>query len=172
MSENPGSDLSSPEDRPLDWPHEQKPETGFVMPQSEGPDTVLVDTNVFLRILTNDIPDQAERALALFDRAAMGEVRLVAPLLVVCEVAWTLGRTYKRSKREVARVVLSICHTPGLSVEDADGLVQAAEWHAEKNVDFADAYHVVRGLALGAAAVATFNEKHFRRFDHLPLADL
>ena len=97
----------------------------------------------------DDVPEQADRVDALLARAEAGEVRLTASVLVVAEVLWTLRTFYKRSKSEVRAAVLALYHTPGLTVEDADGLVQAAEWHAEKNVDFADAYHVVRTRALG-----------------------
>ncbi len=128
---------------------------------------VFVDTNVFLRYLTDDIPEQADAAEALFDRASTGEVSLVTSALVVAEVVWTLGSFYKRTKTQVRDAVLALCHTPGLDVEDADSLVQAAEWHAELNVDFADAAHAAWMRARGLSEVRTFNIKHFRRFDGL-----
>ena len=130
-------------------------------------EAVFVDANVFLRYLTNDVPEQADRVEALLDRAASGGVRLVTSVLVVAEVVWTLGSFYERPKDQVRDAVLALCHTPGLSVEDADALVQAAEWHAEKNVDFADAYHAAWMAAHGLTGVATFNLRHFRRFDDL-----
>jgi len=125
---------------------------------------IFVDANVFLRYLTDDIPDQADAVQALLDRAASGEIRLVTSVLVVAEVVWTLSSFYKRSRSDVRDAVLALCHTPGLDVEDADALVQAAEWHVEKNVDFADAYHAAWVASRGIGEVATFNLKHFRRF--------
>jgi predicted nucleic acid-binding protein len=129
--------------------------------------SVFVDTNVFLRYLTDDVPEQADAAEALFTRAEQGDLRLVTSALVVAEVVWTLGSFYKRSKAQVRDAVLAICHTPGLDVEDADALVQAAEWHAELNVDFADAAHAAWMRSRGIAEVVTFNLKHFKRFDGL-----
>ena len=128
---------------------------------------MFVDANVFLRYLTDDVPEQADAVEAFLDRAAAGDLRLVTSALVVAEVVWTLGSFYKRTKEQVRDAVLALCHTPGLAVEDADGLVQAAEWHAEINVDFADAYHAAWMQARGLTEVATFNLKHFRRFDGL-----
>lgn len=128
---------------------------------------VFVDTNVFLRYLTNDVPEQADAAEALLDRAERGELRLVTSALVVAEVVWTLGSFYKRTKAQVRDAVLALCHTAGLDVEDADALVQAAEWHADLNVDFADAAHAAWMRARGITGVRTFNLKHFRRFDGL-----
>ena len=128
---------------------------------------LFLDTNVFLRYLTDDVPGQADRVEALLDDAEAGRVRLVTSVLVMAEVVWTLGSFYKRTKDQVREAVLVLCHTPGLDVEDADSLVQAAEWHVEKNVDFADAYHATWALARGLKDVRTFNLRHFRRFDGL-----
>lgn len=130
-------------------------------------ETVFVDANVILRYVTNDVPEQADRVEVLLDRAASGEVRLVTSVLVVAEVVWTLGSFYKRSKPGIRDVVLALCHTPGLGVEDADALMQAAEWHVEKNVDFAHAYHAAWMAARGLTEAATFNLRHFRRFGGL-----
>ena len=131
------------------------------------PADVFVDANVFLRYLTDDVPEQADAVEAFLDRAAAGEPQLVTSVLVVAEVVWTLGSFYKRSKEDVRDAVVALCHTPGLDVEDADSLVQAAEWHAEKNVDFADAYQAAWMGSRGLEDVATFNLRHFRRFDGL-----
>ena len=147
------------------------PPEGSDTPQQPTP-LVFCDTNVFLRYLTNDVPEQADRVDELLACAEAGQVRLTTSVLVMAEMLWTLRTFYGQSKDQVRDAVLALCHTPGLAVEDADGLVQAAEWHAEKNVDFAGAYHVVRARALGADSVATFNQEHFRRFEGLTLADL
>ena len=137
-------------------------------PEASGAETpVFVDANVFLRYLTNDVPEQADAVEACLERAASGQIRLATSVLVVAEVVSTLGSFYKRTKDQVRDAVLALCHTPGLDVEDADGLVQAAEWHAEKNVDFADAYHAAWMQGRGLTEAATFNLKHFRRFDGL-----
>ena len=146
-------------------PTDRPPASASTIPAPEAP--VFVDANVFLRYLTNDIPEQADAVEAFLDRAASGEIQLVTSVLVIAEVVWTLGSFYKRTKEQVRDAVLALCHTPGLTVEDADGLVQAAEWHAEKNVDFADAYHAAWMGSRGLTDVRTFNLKHFRRFDAL-----
>ena len=149
-------------------PTDRPPASASTEPAPEAP--VFVDANVFLRYLTNDIPEQADAVDAFLDRAASGEIRLVTSVLVVAEVVWTLGSFYKRTKEQVRDAVLALCHTPGLTVEDADGLVQAAEWHAEKNVDFADAYHVAWMTSRELIDVRTFNLKHFLRFDGLDVS--
>lgn len=51
---------------------------------------VFVDTNVFLRFLTNDDPIKAKRVEALFRQAIKGQIQLITSLLVMAEIVWTL----------------------------------------------------------------------------------
>ncbi len=54
------------------------------------PERVFADTNLFLRYLTNDVPQQADAVEALLRRAAAGEVTLVTNSLAIAEVVWVL----------------------------------------------------------------------------------
>lgn len=126
-----------------------------------------VDTNLFLRYLTNDIPEQADQVERLLDKAEAGEVQLITSTIVVAEVAWTLSSFYKLDKREVRDAVLALANTPGLTIRGRDHLIQAAYWFEEKNVDFTDAL-IAAGLAdEGPDTIYTYNIKHFKRFDTL-----
>ncbi len=49
-------------------------------------ETFFVDTNLFLRYLTNDNPKQADAVERLLRRAAEGQVRLVTNSLVFAEI--------------------------------------------------------------------------------------
>lgn len=49
-----------------------------------------VDTSLFLRDLTNDLPEQADRVEVLLRRAVGGELKLVTSSLVVAELVWTM----------------------------------------------------------------------------------
>ncbi len=46
---------------------------------------VFVDTNLFLRYLTNDIPKQADRVEQLLQRAQNGEIQLVTTSIDLSE---------------------------------------------------------------------------------------
>lgn len=131
------------------------------------PETLFADTNLFLRYLTNDVPEQADAVERLLLRAAAGELRLVTSALVVGEIVWTLESFYGLPKKAVREHVLAILNTPGLEVAEADILLQATLWYEEKNVDFIDAYNAAWLLARGLTRVATFDRKHFARFEGL-----
>ena len=100
-----------------------------------------VDTNLFLRFLTQDPPEQAYAAEGTLRRAAAGELTLVTTPLVFAELAWTLKSFYKWPLEKIAQVLLALLNTPGLEVENTDRLIQTVVWFEEKNVDFIDAYH-------------------------------
>lgn len=129
-----------------------------------------VDTNLFLRYLTNDVPEQADAVEQLLARAEAGELELTTNKLVIAEIVWTLESFYKKDKREVRDAVLAILNTPGLRVEATDQLLQAAVWYEEKNVDFVDACIAAQLFAVGPEKIYTFNRKHFGRFAYLTVA--
>jgi predicted nucleic acid-binding protein len=55
-----------------------------------------VDTNLFLRYLTNDVPEQADAVEELLNRVAAGEMILVTNSLVCSEMVWTLESFYQK----------------------------------------------------------------------------
>ena len=61
---------------------------------------VSVDTNVFLRFLTNDDPAKAKRAETRFRNAVSGKEHLRTSLLVIAEIVWTLESFYKLEKKD------------------------------------------------------------------------
>ncbi len=127
-------------------------------------ETYFVDTNLFLRFLTNDLPAQADKVEALLRRAEKGEVKLVTTSLVIAEIVWTLESFYHIPKSEIQDKVLAILNTPGLDVDGADLLLQAAVWYAGKKADFIDAFHASWMLKREMELVYTFDQKHFNRF--------
>ena len=130
-------------------------------------DQAFVDTNLFLRYLTNDVPEQADAVDALLRQAEASELALTTNRLVIAEIVWTLESFYKKSKLEVRDAVLAILNTPGLTVEAYDQLLQAAIWYEEKNIDFIDACIAAQLFEQGPDTIYTFNRKHFGRFPHL-----
>ncbi len=131
------------------------------------PETVFLDTNIFLRYLTNDLPQQADAAESLLLKAETGELKLITSSLVVAEIVWTLTSYYRLPKEDIRQKILAILNTPGLEVEDSRLILQAVNWYAEKNVDFLDAFNASWLAEKGIETVYTFDQKHFQRFEGL-----
>ena len=130
-------------------------------------ESIFADTNLFLRYLTNDIPDQADQVQLLLVRAARQEILLVINTLVIAELVWTMESFYKLTREDIQNKILAILATPGIRVEHSDVVLQAILWYVEKNVDYIDAYHAAWWLAQGEDRVMTYNIKHFKRFEGL-----
>jgi uncharacterized protein len=125
---------------------------------------VFIDTNLFLRYLTNDIPSQADAVDSLLRRASKGTVSLVTTGMVLAEIVWTLESYYGLDKKKIQMMVLGILNTDGLQVMDSDLLLQAIILYADKNVDFIDAYNVAWMVKNNIDKIYTFDQKHFNRF--------
>jgi predicted nucleic acid-binding protein len=124
------------------------------MPRSRRAETA-VDTNVVIRLLTGDDPDQAARARALFENET---VRL--PKTVALESEWVLRRLYGFDRGGVAAALTALVALPNVRCEDEAAVVAALEW-ATSGLDFADALHLAS--ARSATAFATFDADLVRR---------
>jgi predicted nucleic acid-binding protein len=126
-----------------------------------------VDTNVFIRIFTNDDPKQAQAALAIFQKAADGELTLVINDLLIAEIIWILESSYKLNADRIRQQVLTFLNTPGLKVESADlsSRVQSLNYYAEKNIDYIDAYTACWMKDHDISVIYTFDKRHFSRVE-------
>jgi predicted nucleic-acid-binding protein len=128
-------------------------------------ETVFVDTNLFLRFLTDDIPAQADAVEALLQRAARGKVHLITTTIVIAEIVWTLESYYELDRKEIQEMILGMLNTEGLEVTDSDLLLQAIVLYTEKNVDFIDAFNAAWMIKNNVKKIYTFDQKHFKRFE-------
>ena len=126
-----------------------------------------IDTNLFLRYLTNDVPKQADVVEELLNRATAGEILLLTNSLVMAEIVWTLESFYKLERGPIREKLVAILNTPGIEVIDGDLVLHALEGYIEKNVDFIDAYNVAWMLSHSITDAYTFDRKHFNRFEHI-----
>ncbi|MGH7146899.1 MAG: PIN domain-containing protein [Nitrospiraceae bacterium] len=131
-----------------------------------------VDTNVFLRFLTNDDPATAKRAETLFRDALRGKIRLVTSLLVITEIIRTLESFYKLEKSDIAAKVEKILITPNLECPKTPLLFMALDLYVHANIDFVDAYNAFHMSARGLTQILTYDRKHFARFPWIQIGDL
>ena len=129
------------------------------------PERIFVDTNVFLRYLTNDDPKQADKVERLLVAAASGSVFLLTNALVLAEIVWTLESFYKLPREEIRDHVLAILNTDGLAVENEDLILQAITDYVSLNIDFADAYGASWSMNHEVTTICTFDIRHFRRIE-------
>ena len=114
-----------------------------------------VDTNVIVRIVTNDDPEQARRAVALFERE-----RIFIAKTVLLEVEWVLRFSYQLPREVIAPTLRKVIGLPPVAVEDPDEVFIALDGY-EQGLDFADALHLASSGS--ADGFATFDQKMVKR---------
>jgi predicted nucleic acid-binding protein len=123
-----------------------------------------LDTNVFLRHLLGDIPEQSQKASAYFRDIEEGTKKAHISDIVVLEVVFTLERAYKRTKAEIQSAVLPLLELPGILLPGKRKFREIFMLYVEKNISFADAYHAVSMQKLNLTEIVSFD----RDFDKLP----
>ena len=126
-----------------------------------------VDTNLFIRYLTNDDPKKADRVEQLLSEAAVGKVRLVTAELVLAETVWVLESSYGLTSAEVAPLIRAILATPGLDVINAPLVARALEHYELRNVDFIDGYIAAVMEKQGISELYSFDKKHVSRIKEI-----
>lgn len=96
-----------------------------------------LDTNVWVRYLTNDDPAQARKAIEVLAEAE--EVFL--PKTVLLELEWVLRAVYGQTAAAVGKALLQILGLPNVRVEAPEQVAGALELY-RAGCDFADALHL------------------------------
>jgi predicted nucleic-acid-binding protein len=97
---------------------------------------VAVDTNIVIRLLVNDDPEQARRAARLF---ASHEVYV--PKTVILETEWVLRGVYRLEPSRVVAALRAFLSLERLVIEDEEAVFRALEGLAV-GLDFADVLHL------------------------------
>ena len=96
-----------------------------------------LDTNVLIRYLVGDVPEQAEAARSLIDKLTPDEPGFICRE-VVLEVAWVLERSYRFTRPQVADALMGLTASDTLVVEQSDDVAAAAYRYRQGGVGFSD----------------------------------
>lgn len=113
-----------------------------------------IDTNVVVRYLTNDDPEQSPRARRLID----GQPVFVT-VTVILEAEWVLRSAYGYDQASIVNALRVFGGLPAVEIEDA-AIVSSALDLAETGMDFADALHL--GKSSHCSAFVTFDRKFIK----------
>jgi len=116
---------------------------------------IAVDTNLLVRILTNDDPIQARRALKILKND-----EIFIPKTVLLETEWVLRHAYEIGRSNIIIGFQKLIGLPNVNVEDPDGIYQAISWY-ENKFDFADALHLASSRR--CISFATFDSSFIKQ---------
>lgn len=125
-----------------------------------------IDTNVIVRYLTGDDPQQADQA-----RTVIGQKPVFVPRTVLLEVEWVLRGVYDLPSEQIIPALRALAGLPGVSVEDAVLVAKAMDW-AQAGMDFADALHLA--AAVECESFLTFDKRLTRsgtRLSGVPITE-
>jgi predicted nucleic acid-binding protein len=115
--------------------------------------TAFVDTNVLIRHLTSDPPDQA----AMATRFLRDADELLLPDLILAEVAYVLESYYDTPRPQVADTLRAVLAFPAVKSVDTELLQRAVEVYDVDRLDFAEAYLVACAERSGIDIIASFD---------------
>ena len=125
-----------------------------------------VDTNIFLRFLTNDDPVRADACEELFTRAVAGKEKLFTSELVIAEIVWVLESYYELDKKEIRLKIEKILNTKNLYCPNKEVILHALAAYDEKNIDYIDAYNAFLIKLAGITELYSY-DKHYDRLPWL-----
>lgn len=122
-----------------------------------------LDTNVLVRWLTNDEPEQAAAAGQLFDAAQASGERLWVAVTVMLELEWVLRSRYGFDRAAVTSALNGLLGTSDLDCQH-EAALEVALWRFKQagSPDFADCLHVALAAQAQADPLWTFDERAAR----------
>jgi len=115
------------------------------------------DTNVVLRILLEDDPQQTKAALHI--HAAIGSSGVFLPGVVLAEVAWVLRTRYRLDRSSISDSIEHLLGLPNIFAENAPGVLRALQAYRVGPADFSD-YLILEGARFQSALpLHTFDAK-------------
>jgi predicted nucleic-acid-binding protein len=114
---------------------------------------ITLDTNVLVRTLVGDDPDQLRSAQAALRKADL--IAITTPML--CECVWVLSRGYRLPPNDIANAIRSLIASGG--VEANRPAIEAGLTAMDSGGDFADSVIAFEGASLGGDTFASVDKE-------------
>ena len=97
-----------------------------------------IDTNVLVRYITRDHPEQYRAAKRHLEATCTQENPGYVNVIVLCELAWVLTTAYDADTEEVARVIDQLLRTRQLQIQCRDQVRSALSEYRDSKAGFPD----------------------------------
>ncbi len=116
---------------------------------------IAIDTNILVRIVTNDDPEQTQRAALILQNQS-----IFISKTVILELEWVLRFSYSLERAIILTTLQKILVTDNFTIEQSSAIEQSLQWY-EKGIDFADALHLA--CSLHANQFVSFDKKLIKK---------
>ena len=123
-------------------------------------DVEFLDTNVIIRYVTNDNPDQSARSLALLREVEDGERSVMTCEGVFVEAVQVLEskRLYNLPRSEIRSVLTDLIELPGLQIPHKSTYIRALDLYASTSLDFVDTLNVAHMERAKVSTIVSFDQ--------------
>ncbi|BCX82008.1 hypothetical protein MIT9_P1590 [Methylomarinovum caldicuralii] len=122
---------------------------------------ICIDTNVLVRYLVQDDPEQSVLANRLIDGLSAECPGFIA-LLTLAELVWVLRRAYGYRRELIQQALAAILTTVEFHIEDRPLALAALQAYENGCGDYADCLIVHGALRAGCETIYTFDRKAAR----------
>ena len=127
-----------------------------------------LDTNVILRYLLQDDPDQARRVNRIVERQLSEENPGFISLVTMLEIVWVLRSLLKRSASEIASHLEGLLAADSLEIQNEQQVFEAVFAIKRGTGEFEDALIGAVNVWAGCSHTLTF-DRRARRLPHFQL---
>jgi predicted nucleic acid-binding protein len=127
-------------------------------------ETQFIDTNIFLRYLTQD-EQHYKACLALFQRAERNQVNLITSEVVIVETVFVLSspQHYRLTRQQIHVTLSRLLLLPGLKLLNRNIHLRALALYAHHALDFEDCLSIAYMEQLNVPQIYSYD----RGFDHI-----
>ena len=118
-----------------------------------------IDTNILIRYVIQDLPEQSKKATKFLERNCTVENPGHISLIVLCEVVWVLRKAYRYSKEDIFKLLLMILSAAEFSFESPAVAWEAVRQYKNGIADFADYLIGQINKLNGCVATITFDKQ-------------
>ncbi len=119
---------------------------------------IALDTNILVRFLTRDDPDQAVEASDVINGLTQEEPGFVCREVLV-ELVWVLERTYGYSRADITRALEGLLSASELAIEASGDIGAVLQLYESKGFGFSDLMIRQAARRSGATVLVTFDKK-------------
>jgi len=121
-----------------------------------------LDTNILVRYLAQDDPEQSARATQVVEQALTEDAPGFIGLIVLVETVWVLQRLYRASAEEIRETVTDLLGSRSIVIENRDVVARALASCKKSSCGFADAIIAASALNAGCDKILSFDRAAVR----------
>ena len=129
-----------------------------------------IDTNILIRFLVNDDPDQLKRVTRLFMKTKARNEKLLVSSAIILELIWVLEANYKAKKHKVIVALDKIINLDFLFFPNRHSIEKLIDFSTQyPSLDLSDLFIALLAEEYGATSIISFDKKaqKFEFFEEL-----